>query len=1045
MGGQTSATEMRLLRQPTVYGDSVVFSYGGDLWKTSLTGGIAERLTSFSGIESLPRFSPDGKWISFAGMYDGGMGIYAIPSEGGQPKRVTYSGEGEAPIAWTPDGKIMYRSARGSIGGHAARLWKVGIDGGFPVETPVAEFATGTSSPDGQSVAYNRNNSYTFNWRRYRGGTQGVVSIYNMAKNTYEELPHKRENSWHPMWVGDSIYFVSDETENTVNLYRYDLKSKSKKKLTNFNDFDIKNPSTDGKTIVFERNAILYAYDIASGKISPIQPRVVGDIIPERAAVRNVAGQIQGLDISPSGVRVAIEARGEVFTAPAKNGEIRNLTMSPASRERTPIWSPDGQTIAYMSDATGEYEIYTKSQKGGEATQLTTGGKYKYTNLLWSPDSKMIAFTTVDLKFGYLDVTTKKITEVLTSDYPITGFDWSPQSDWIVYSVLRANSNSGVSLYNVKTGKTTQVSSGSYDDLSPTFDLNGKYLYFVSRRSFNPAPGTFEYTFSFDRGQRVYALTLQKDTTNPFTMASDDEPEKKTDGKPGSAPSGEKKSELKIDLDGLESRAFALPWGDGDYGFAVGGNNGCYTFTGGTLKYFDFNSKQSMDIISGTGSMAFNASRNKIAYIGPGGIVGIIDAKPGNQIGTGRVNTSRLMATVDPKAEWKQIFWEAWRYERDRFYDKNFLGMDWNAIGKSYAAMLPYVAHRNDLNYVIGLMIGELGTSHSYNGGGDLGLPQGLVPVGKLGADFELVGGKVRIKRIYRDDSFDLGVQGPLTEPGMRVSEGNYLLAVDGNEVGPNHDPYEFLNGKVGMAVELLVNDKPSRDGAWTITVKPLPDETNLRYATWTEDMRNMVDRLSNGRLGYAHVPNTSEEGWIGLAKGFYRDSGKEGFIVDERYNGGGNIPDVMVFQLNRRIHSYFTQRNGAEYHFPVAAQDVPKVMLVNQYAGSGGDMFPWLFKKFGLGPLIGKRTWGGLVGINGGAPLVDGGYVTAPEFAIYDHEKGEWIAENEGISPDIDVDLRPDMLAQGRDLQIEKAVEVLLKEIQKPRVKKTPTVKKVK
>lgn len=1024
------ADEMRLMRFPAVHGDQVVFYYGGDLWTSSLNGGVARRLTSHAGIESWPRFSPDGKWIAFNASYDGNPDVYVMPSEGGEPKRLTYNPGNDGVIGWTPDGKIAYKSDQGSLGGFVPRLWLISPEGGMPQETKILEIDQGSFSPDGKKLAYNRFNSYQFNWRRYRGGSQGKISFWDFNDNTYSELPNKRENSWLPMWVGNDVYFISDRDFGTVNLFKYDTNSKAVTRLTEFKDADVRMPNTDGKNIVFERDGYLWAYKIDGGTLTKLNPKIVGDKLSARPSMRNLSNQISATAISPSGNRVAVVARGELFSLPARSGETRQLSNGSAARETSPRWSPDGQTIAYLSDKSGEVEIYTMPQMGGEAKQVSNSSGDRIVSFDYSPDGKSMSYVTVKNELKILDPATRTAKTVFKADFDnARNFDWSPDSAWIAYIDVGSNLMGACYMYEVATGKSTKVTEGYFNDTAVSFDLSGKYLYLISARTFNPVAGYFEIAMQMQDAQRIYLLPLSKSQTNPLLPPSDEEPSK--DDSPKKTETSEK---TRVDLDGMGERALVLPMPPGNYFGIVGVENGLLYFGSNGAGMFSLASRQPAPIFEGQmpQQASFNPKRTKMAYLAGGGIVGIVDVKPGVKVGEGRVNTSGVEAIIDPRVEWNQIYWEAWRWMRDKFYDPNFVGLDWNEIGKRYAKYLPYLAHRNDLNYIIGLMIGELGTGHSYVGGGDLGGGP-PVPVGALGVDYGRRGDKVTLEKIYKGYLYQEGRRGPLADPGLNIPDGAILVAIDGNRISTKTNPDQFLLNKVGKPVRLTIRDKEGaaeRD----VVVRPIATDDDLRYVDWVEGNRKKVAEMSGGKIGYMHVPNTSEEGIIGFIMGYYSQSDKEALIIDERFNGGGNIPTFFVEKLMRTVTTGFKQRNGGEIFFPVQVPQGPMAMLINGNAGSGGDHLPWLFKRFKLGPLIGKRTWGGLVGIAGSAPLVDGGFFTAPEFGLFDVDTGKWIAENTGVDPDIDVDSRPDLLAKGEDPQLKAAVDYLLNELKKPR-----------
>ncbi len=1028
---QADTIEPRLLQQPSIHGDTVVFGYGGDLWVSSTTdGAIARRLTSHPGLESRGRISPDGKWVAFTGQYDGGGNIYVIPIEGGEPRRVTFDAEPDNCVGWTPDGKIMYASAAGTpFLGRQANLYIVDPKGGVPTKTVLNEFAEGTFFSDGKTIAYNRVNSFAFNWRRYRGGTQGRVSIYNFQTNEYSELPSKREQSYFPMAVGRSIYYISDKTNGTLNLFKHDLEGNHESQLTKFSDADIKYPNTDGKSIVFQRDGYLYHYDLKTNQSKRLKPRILSENLLARPTLKNLTPNLSAISLSPSGARVVVEARGELFTLPAKNGETRNLTKSSGIRERHPQWSPDGKSIAYISDATGEYEIYTMPQAGGTPTQITSKTGNSWLTIEYSPNGKLLMATTAANDTVLVDLATKKITLLAHWEHWFGAgvqTDWSPDSKWIAYTMPQANLNGALYLYEVATGKSTKVTDGFYRDSSISFDLNGKYLYMVSSRTFQHSPGDFELSLKVGDTERVYMIALNKDVPNPYNLPSDEEGVAKV--APVPPPAGG--VTVKIDFDGMSNRVYPLPLPNGNYPGIIGVNNGVLLASPGKLERLDLGAKAKVSVLEGAmGRLAFNPTRTKVAVLGAG--VNIIELHPGATMAEGRVDSSGVEAVINPRDEWRQIFWDAWRWERDFFYDPKFGGVDWDAVGKRYAQYLQHVYSRQDLNYLLGLMLGELGTGHSYVSGGDFGPAARPNVVGHLGADYETLGGKVRFKKIYRGWAYDEERRGPLYDYSLGVKEGDYLLEIDGEKLDANTHPGQLMLNKVGRTVALLVNDKPTEIGARIVRVKPIASEIMVRYTEWLEDNTKKVAKLSNGRIGYMHIRNTATEGMIDFTRGYWGQSDKDAMLIDERWNGGGYIQPWFVDTLNRKIHAGIQRRAGADATDLVAIEG-PMALLINGYAGSGGDFFPWTFRQTKVGPLIGKRTWGGLVGIQGNAPLVDGGGVTAPGFAIFDRATGEIIAENTGVAPDIDVDNRPDLVAKGQDPQLEKAVEYLLEQLKK-------------
>lgn len=1015
---------MRLARYPSVSGDHVVFAYASDIWLADRRGGPARRLTAHPGSEGLPKLSPDGRQIAFLGQYDGGQDVYVMPAEGGAPKRLTYDPNSKILLGWTPDGKIAYSSTDGSLTNRMLRLWLVSPEGGMPEWTPVPEVANASFSPDGTKLAYNRALSFNYNWRRYRGGTQGRISFWDFKTGSYSEIPAGREQNYFPMWIGDSVYFISDKTQQNLNLYRYDTKSKRIEQVTRFSDGDIKWPSTDGKTIVWERNGRIESFDVASKTVSGFTPTVLSDETALRPRYMSVGDQVDSMALSPSAKRFLVTARGEAFSVPARNGETRNLSNTQGARETNVDWSPDGETVAYISDRSGEDRIYTEPQMGGKAEELAIPAGHSVRRFSFSPKGDSIIYVERNNGVFVHNLKSGANEQVIPDEAEVASFDMSPDEKWVVYTKTGPNLLADVYFYEVATKKTTKVFSGDFNSTPVTFDLSGKYLYLVSSRTFGYFPTDLEVTLAQKNTARVYAVPLSADQTNPLVPEGDEEPGKE---KPAKAePSGD----VKVDLQGMEQRMFPLPYPPGEYVGLIGINNGVLVFTPSGSTIFNFASRTPQPFIQNFQNVTVNASRTKALY-SQGDNVFLVDVKPNVQPGEGRTSLANVGFVVDPAKEWKQIFWETWRYERDEFYDKDMLGIDWAAIGKKYAALLPSVGHRSDLQYILGLLIGELGTGHSYlQNPPELGadLPRQPMP-SMLGADYEVVNGKIRFKKILRGNNYMPSAYGPLGATGVHVADGEYLLAIDGEPVDAKTGIGPALLGKAGKQVVLSIGKTPDLGAARQVTVRPIPSESSLRYETWVEERKALVAKLSGGRIGYMHVPDTNLAGITGFVRGMTSQAGKEANIIDERYNGGGFIPTFFVEYLQRRATNIVAPRHGNLAPLPNSLEG-PMVMLINQHAGSGGDLFPYLFKKAGLGPLVGKRTWGGLVGINGYHGLVDGGGVTAPGFGIFDPDTKQWIAENRGVDPDVDIDDRPDLLAKGEDPQLEKAVEILMKKL---------------
>ena len=1061
--GEAPEGPTRLLRFADISKDKVVFAYAGDLWISSREGGAARRLTSHVGDELFPKFSPDGKWIAFTGEYDGNPDVYLISADGGEPKRLTFHPSNDIVLGWTPDGKnILFRSDRFSAPPNRfTKLFLVSPQGGPAKPLPVPRGDLTTFSPDGSRIAYIETAQEFHTWKRYRGGWSLPIAIYDLKKNTYEELPKSTGMDMFPMWHDNAIYFISDR-DGVMNLYSYDLGSKQTKKLTDYKEYDIKWPSLGPDAIVYENGGVLYEYDLGSGKSRNLPIVVRAEDIEARPEFKTVAQNIGSFALSPSAARAVIEARGNVFTVPAEHGSIRTLTTDHSSiHELNPAWSPDGKSIAYLSDKSGEYELYTRPQMGGEETRITTGGGVYRFGPVWSPDSKKLLYWDKLHKLWYVSVEDKKPILVDTADYAdITDGSWSPDSLWLAYSKPHRRGSNDVFLYSLGTKKISQLSAGFYNETNPVFDANGKYLYFISTRYFFPSIGQLDQRFNYYATDGVFALTLKADEQSPFKPQSDEEKpaeekkdEKKDDKKSGDAkPAGQKSDEQKeekkeeaakpiqIDLDGLGSRIAPVPIEPGILtGLAARKDKFFYIATPqearqfgrndpspkNVLHVYDVDKREDKVLLEGIDGYDVDKEGKKVIYkAGP--VYGIVEATPGKaKVGEGKLNLSGLQVKVDPREEWRQIFREAWRIERDFYWDPEMTGHDWKKIGARYEALLPWVAHRSDLNYLIGEMISELSTSHTYVGGGDQ--PQKpRVSVGMLGADFEPDGGYYRITKIYPGENWNDATRSPLTEPGLKVKAGDYLISVDGQEARANQDVYSYFQDLAGKLVSLKINNKPGSDGAWEITVKPAGNEAGMRYLDWIAANRRKVEEATGGRIGYMHVPDTTIPGIIAFDKQFTAQLDKDGIIVDERDNSGGQIPDFYTEKLKRQLLTLVAPRDTKDIPWPPVGIFGPKVMIVNELAGSGGDAFPWFFHREKIGPIVGTRTWGGLVGIGNVQPLRDGGFVTAPGFGFWSTDNGgEWIVENHGVDPDYPVPQRPDLVVSGHDPQLEKAIDL--------------------
>ncbi len=1057
-------TPTRLLRNPDVSATRIVFVYAGDLWIAPREGGQARRLTSHVGEEVLPRFSPDGNWVAYSASYDGNMDVYVIAADGGEPRRLTFHPSYDLVADWRPDGKkILFLSSRISAPARYPRYFEVDVEqGGIPQALPIHHGGPASYSPDGNSIAYDPRARESRTWKRYRGGRTGYVAIFHLKDNSYEELPRPDANDFWPMWDTSGIYFASDR-DGHLNLWRWDLSAKKAEQLTHFTEYDLKWPALGPGAIVFENGGQVHLYDLESGQEHAVPIIVRGELLVARPKLVSLQKKVRSASISPHAKRVVLEARGEIFTVPAENGPTRQLTHSSGVFERDPVWSPKGDRIAYFSDRGGEWALYLQDKKGGDETKLVDTRDHAYPfDMTWSPDGKKIVYTDNHSRMWCVEVDTGK--HLLVDSSPVRGGvsspAWSPDGRWLAYQKSESYGNDDIWLWSYEKRQSTQVTTGFYNDFDPVFDLGGKYLYFASSRNFYPSGDVFDWHFSYHLTDGLFAVVLSDQEPSPFAPQNDEEEldsngkdDGKKDGKDGDGEKKEKdgkKDEIEpitVDLDGIGQRVVALPVSSGNYQNLQGGRNklfyGSSAFEseqmarpdaphGFTLKLFDMEEREENTVLDGVSGFMLDAAGKKLLYRGAEGGFAIVDAKKGQKKSDGKLDLSRVQARVDYREEWAQIFHEAWRIERDFFWDPDMGGKDWKKIGRRYEKLLPWVAHRRDLNYLIGELIGELATSHSYVGGGDLPHPKG-VSVGLLGVDF--AGGEKywKLAKIYRGEDWDKSRVAPLARPGLEVAEGDYLIAVDGVEVPGDANPYAYFQGKGDREVALLVNHTPRREGAHEILVKTITSESGLRYLDWVETKRAWVDQATDGKVGYMHVPNTSIAGLREFDKYLQAQSLKQALIVDERFNAGGMIPDFYTDKLKKRLLNFISPRNGEDTPWPPRAIYGPKVLIVNEFAGSGGDAFPWYFQQEKIGPVIGMRTWGGLVGISRQLPLIDGGRVTAPEIAFWSPENGgEWIVENHGVDPDIVVDNRPDLEAKGQDPQLEKAVEVILEKLKR-------------
>ncbi|HEX8943641.1 MAG TPA: PDZ domain-containing protein [Gemmatimonadaceae bacterium] len=1037
----------RLLRHPAVSRDAVAFEYGGDLWVVGRAGGQARRLTATPDVETDPRFSPDGSLIAFSRTAGGNTDVYVVPAAGGDPKRLTYHPGLDRVRGWSPDGKrVIFASDRTSAPQIAyLRLWSVPVDGGFEEPLPMPRAFSGTYSPDGRHFAYEEISTAftpdwyeTSMWRHYRGGRTHPIRVMSLADYSVEKLPWQNSNDHDPMWIGNTVYFLSDRNF-TTNLYSYALDTKQLKQLTHHDDFDIMNASAGPDAIVYEQAGYIHLVDLKTGQSHQLNVDVVGDFPWARAQFKRAGNMVRDAVLSPTGVRAAFEVRGDIVTVPTDKGDFRDLTRSPAAHDRSPGWSPDGTQLAWLSDASGEYQLMIGDQSGlSKPRAISLPGAAFYSGLEWSPNGKLIALEDNHLDLWAIDVATGHATKIDTDTYATPGRDfdatWSSDSRWIAYtksldSHLRAIF---VASPGAADTKPHQVTDGLADAISPAFDAGGKYLYFLASTDYGSRTGWVEMS-ALDRPVRrsVYLTVLNASEPSPLLPESGDEPA-------GPAPTRARPdSVVRIDFAGLTQRTLSLDIPAADYASLAAGPAGTVFYAepitegpgrgGMRLQRYQLKERSATPFLDGIRSYTLSADRKKLLYSAAGGRWGVVPTDKPAKVGDGPVNVAQVETWVDPHAEWAEIFRESWRTQRDFFYDPKMHGADWQAVLAKYSPLVPYVNHRSDLGYLVAQTGGELVVGHSYLiGGGDLpGDPP--VPVGLLGADYTVENGHYRIHHILTGENWNPDLRAPLSAPGIQVVEGDYLLEVNGRPVAPPMNVYQAFEGTAGRQTVIRLNSSPSMEGSRLVTVVPVASEEGLRTRAWIESNRRKVDELSGGRLAYVWLPNTSVPGYAAFTRYFYSQQDKEGAIIDERYNHGGLVADYIVNELDRKPMGYFAMRDGKTWTSPGAGIFGPKVMLVNESAGSGGDALPYYFQLRHIGPLVGTRTWGALVGTTGSPTTIDGGSITAPSLAFYNLQ-GHWAVENEGVTPDVEVEYTPADVIAGHDPQLERAVQEGLK-----------------
>ena len=1064
MAGISGAQDAKplLLQSPSLSRTQIVFAYGGQIWIVGREGGDARRLVTGAGHAGLPIFSPDGAMVAYTADYDGNPDVYVVPAAGGEPRRLTYHPGSDVALAWTPDGtRVAFRSSRNSYA-DTEQMFTVPVEGGFPTEVPLPRVEEASYSPDGTHLAYEPNFQWQPIWKGYRGGQAKTIWIADLADSSIVKVPQAgNSNDRNPMWVGGKIYFLSDRN-GPASLFAYDLASQKVEEVLKNVGLDFVSAAAGQGAIAIEQFGSLLLYDLASRSVHPVPVRIAADMPQVRPHFEKIdaAKDVLNYGISSTGQRAVFEAHGEIFTVPAEKGDVRDITRTTAVAERDPAWSPDGKTIAYFSDESGEYALHLRSQDGlGEVRTIALGEPssffYKPT---WSPDSTKIAYSDKRLNLWVVDLGHPTPVKVDTDrfDSPFQEFDaqWSPDSRWLAYTKQLPSQLRAVFVYSLANGKAARITDGMSDALFPVFDRSGKYLIFTASTDLGLTAGWLDMTsIGHPVTRSVYAAVLRKDLPSPIPPQSDDEKAKETDTKDGdsgkAASAGTKKSDVKrkddkaekpvqveIDFDGLGQRIVALPIPAKNYlGLSPGKEGQLYLVEGPvvdlgegppklTVSKFDLESRKTEPLVEGVSAFALSDSGEKM-LVRTGDKWAIVASDKAPKPGDGTLATQDMQVYVDPRAEWRQMYREVWRIERDFFYDPHFHGLDLAAAEKAYAQYLEGIAGRSDLNVLFEEMTGNLTVGHMFVRGGTRPKIE-EVKVGLLGADYSLDGGRYRFARIYDGENWNPDLQAPLTQPGVNVRAGEYLLAVNGRALHADDNVYSFFLATAGRQIVIRVGPTPDGKGAREVTVVPVPSEENLRHLAWIEANRRKVDELSGGRVAYVHLPDTAGGGWTSFNRYFFAQVGKQAAVLDERFNHGGDLADYIIDSLRRPPMSRVMTREGEDYTEPVASIYGPKVMIINQFSGSGGDAMPWYFRKAGIGPLVGVRTWGGLVGIGGYPVLMDGGRITAPRWAIYGLG-GAWEVENRGVPPDVEVEQDPKFVREGHDPQLERAVQVVL------------------
>lgn len=1055
---QIKAQDTRLLRNPAISAMHIAFVYGGDIWLANQDGSQVKRITTYAGVESQPHFSPDGKILAFTGEYDGNIDVFIVPIEGGEPKRLTWHPGADLVRGWTSDGlNVLFASGRVRVPTpQADQLWTVSTKGGMPTQFAIPRVADGKFSPDDKHFVYEEIVPWESEFRNYRGGQNSPLRIIDFKTSMVEKMPWENSRDINPVWIEDQIYFLSDR-DLGMNIWAYNTQTKLVKQITFFKEFDCKNLEGSTEMLIFENGGYLYKLKAKTDKPEKLTITVNGEFPWTRPHWVKIDKKIDAVSLSPTGKRVVISTRGEILTLPAKNGDSRNLTNSPGVADRAAAWSPDGKYISWFSDEGGEYQLVISDQFGKEKKKIKLNNPTFYYTPVWSPDAKYLSFADADRTLWVVEISSGNVKKIDNEGFVppnrVIYPEWAPDSKWISYAKRLTSEFAAIFVYSMEQAKSFQITDGMSDCNNPAWDASGKYIYFMSSTNYGMNVGWLDMSsYEHNITRAIYMAVLSKDTPSPLTPESDDETVKqdtikkdfvakidsKKKGKEGEVKLEKDKIEkvkpVKIDFEDIQNRMIALPIPERNYVSLKAGKEGVIFYSEDkvesnkmTLDRFTLEKKKTESITDDVSFFNVSANKSKLVYVTSNSQIVISDAggKPNPTEET--VNTSSVQVKIDPIAEWKQIFREAWRYQRDYFYVKNVHGLDLDWAYKTYSPWIDHVKHRSDLNYVLDIFGGETSIGHSFVGGGDF--PEiNKVPIGLLGADFAIENNKYRIKKIYTGESWNPTIKAPLSGPGLKVKVGDYLLAVNGIPLDASTNLYSLFDQTADKQTSITVNSVPTLDSAKDVVVIPVKSEVQLRQYDWIEGNRRMVDKLSNGQLAYVWLPNTAQGGYTNFNRYYFAQKNKKGAIIDERFNSGGSIADYIVDLLSRDLMGYFNNPVADKQPFtaPNAGIWGPKVMLINEMSGSGGDMLPYMFKKRKIGPLVGTKTWGGLVGIWDVPSLIDGGSITAPRGGFFNNE-GEWDIENIGIAPDILVEQGAKLVKEGHDPQLEKAVEVAL------------------